>query len=228
MRLCLLLAVLLAAPSSALAQADEIQLAEIVPALEGTELGAISIGPAPPPGASRLVRRSEVVSALRRAGRTADGLRIPRSRRIRRGARTLAPEELRDAASRAIAEALAPCNVEEITVRTPATVADGALSISADGNAPRRSGQAPVMIVLASGGRTTRVPAQARVSCPAPVIRPGAHVRLLARFGAVVASAPGVARQPGRVGDIIRVSSLQSRARLRARILDAERVEVLP
>ena len=221
------LLVALLAPALAEAQ-DEVQLAEILPALEGSELGAVSLGPAPPPGGSRIVRRSEVLSALRRAGREARGLAIPRVTRIRRGARRLEPEQLVTQAQAAVRRALAPCSVEQLNVRAAATVAEGPLAIDVEGRAPQRSGPAPVVLVLAVGGRTTRVPAQARVSCPAPVVRPGGHLRLLARFGNVVASAPGVARQPGRVGDVIRVTSLQSHAPMRARVLSADRAEVLP
>ncbi len=217
----------LAVPRPVAAQ-DEVRLHEILPALEGTELGEVSLGPAPPPGGQRVVTRSEVLAALRRADRRAEGLAIPRVSRVRRGARRLDPAQLVEEAGPVAREALAPCVVERIDVRTEATVGEGPLSVSVEGRAPERSGSSPFVIVLEVGGRTVRVPAQATVRCPAPVVSPGGRLRLLARFGNVVASAPGVARQPGRVGDVIRVTSLSSHAPLRARILDAERAEVLP
>lgn len=226
MRTALLLT-LLWLPSVASAQ-DAVVLAEVVPALEGTELGALEIGPAPPPGRARRVTRGEVLAALRRAGRSTRGLSIPRVIRVRREARTLSAEALTSLA-RSFADAtLSPCRIESFDVHNGASVATGPLEVAVEGQTPRRSGAAPVVVVLTAGGRETRVPAQARVACPAPVIRPGARVQLVARFGRVEATAPGVARQPGRVGDVIRVQNLRSRATLSARVLDDRRVEVLP
>ena len=223
MRFFVVLLTLLALPGVTLAQ-EQIQLGEVIPALAGTELGQLPIGAAPPPGASRTVRRSEVLAALRRAGRDPRGLAIPRSTRIRREARALDAEALAELSRAAVQQTLAPCTVDDLTVRGDATVAQG----PAVGAAPRRSGAAAVVVVLRAGGREVRVPAQARVSCPAPIIAPGRRVRVVARFGAVEASAPGVARQPGRVGDVIRVQNLQTRSGLRARVIDADTVEVVP
>jgi len=227
MRFFVVLLTLLALPGVALAQ-EQIQLGEVIPALAGTELGQLPIGAAPPPGASRTVRRSEVLAALRRAGRDPRGLAIPRSTRIRREARALDAEALAELSRAAVRQTLAPCTVDDLTVRGDATVAQGPLEVEAEGAAPRSSGAAAVVVVLRAGGREVRVPAQARVSCPAPIVAPGRRVRVVARFGAVEASAPGVARQPGRVGDVIRVQNLQTRSGLRARVIDADTVEVVP
>ena len=226
MRTALVLA-LLWLPGMASAQ-GAVVLAEVVPALEGTELGALEIGPAPPPGGARRVTRGEVLVALRRAGRSTRGLSIPRVIRVRREAQSLDAEALASLARPFAAAALAPCRIESLDVQNGASVAVGALEVAVEGRAPSRSGAAPLVVVLTAGGRETRVPAQARVACPAPVIRPGARVQLVARFGRVEASAPGVARQPGRVGDVIRVQNVRSRATLSARVLDDRRVEVLP
>ena len=87
-------ATLLAAPTSASAQ-DAIVLSEIIPVLAGSELGRLEIAPAPRPGASRVIRRSQVLRALRDAGHSARGLDIPRSTRIDREARRLDREDLR-------------------------------------------------------------------------------------------------------------------------------------
>ena len=227
MRFFVALLTLLLVPSFALAQ-EQIQLGEVIPALAGTELGQIPLGAAPPPGASRVVRRSEVLAALRRAGRDVRGLAIPRATRVRREARALDSEGLAELSRGAVRQALAPCTVDALTVRGDASVAQGPLEVEAEGQAPRSSGAAPVVVILRAGGREVRVPAQARVSCPAPVVAPGRRVRVIARFGAVEASAPGVARQPGRVGDVIRIQNLQTRSGLRARVIDADTVEVVP
>jgi hypothetical protein len=227
MRALLVTLLCLAAPLPAAAQA-RIVLSEVVPALEGTELGDLEVGPAPPPGGVRTVRRSEVLAALRRAGRETRGLAIPRVTRVRRAARRLDAEALRALARPAVEAAMAPCSIESLTVTAEATVAPGALEVAAEGHAPRRSGSSALVIVLRAAGREVRVPAQARVRCPPPVVRPGARVRIVARFGAVEARAPGRARQPGRVGEVIRVRNTQSHQSLRARVVDADTVEVVP
>ncbi|MGE0790440.1 MAG: flagella basal body P-ring formation protein FlgA [Sandaracinaceae bacterium] len=222
----LTLACLAGLPSFAVAQ-DDVRLSEIVPALENTELGAISVGAAPAPGSTRVIHRSEVIAALRRAGRTADGLAIPRTVRIRRAVRRVEPAELASLASRAVREALSPCEVASLSVQTPANVSDGALDIQVEANPPTHSGAAPVLLVLNAGGQISRVPAQARVTCPPPIVQPGARIEVRARFGNVSASAPAIARQPGRVGDVIRVSTVRTQAPLRARIMDASHAEVV-
>lgn len=223
----LVLMLALTAPSLADAQ-DRILLGEILPALEGTELGAISIGDAPPPGASRIVYRSEILAALTRAGRDARGLAIPPRARVLRTARDVTEDELRALASSVLTQAVEPCSLDG--VRTPARVrvASGELEVAAEASTPARSGTAPAVLVLRAGGRETRLPVQVSVRCPAPVVMPGARVRVLVRVGAARASAPGIARQPGRVGDIIVVQNAQTQARLRARVRDAETVEVMP
>jgi len=224
----LLAAALLAGLPATGAAQDHVVLAEVIPALAGTELGALELGPAPPPGASRVVRRSEVLSALRRAGRDPRGLAIPRTTRIRRDARRLDADALEALSRDAIAEALAPCSMSDLRIDATAVVARGELAVRVEGGPPPRSGPRLVVVILSAAGRETRVPAQARVECPAPVVRPGARVRVIARFGSVEASAPGVARQPGRVGDVIRVRGGSGRASLRARVIDAQTVEVVP
>jgi len=175
----------------------------------------------------RVVRRSEVLSALRRAGREARGLSIPRATRVRREARRLEPTELQELSREAVAQSMAPCRVSNLEITNTATVATGELDITAEGTAPQRSGRRNIMLVLRSGGRVVRIPARTELTCPAPVMRPGARIQIVARFGAVRATTSGTAAQPGRVGDIIRVRNPRSRQSLRARVIDAETVEVV-
>jgi flagella basal body P-ring formation protein FlgA len=47
-------------------------------------------------------------------------------------------------------------------------------------------------------------------------------------IGSVRASAPAEAKQPGRVGEIIRVTNRATGAALRARVIDAQTCEVVP
>lgn len=207
-------------------ESDRIRLSELVPALAETELGRLPITAAPPPGGRVVVRRSDVLRALRAADRPTRGLVIPRRTVVRRDAEQLDPDTLAALAAPSAAEAMAPCRVSSLEVHGSATVPPGESHVTVEGRAPRSSGAAPVVLVV--GPRGLRVPAHARVECPAPVIAPGRRVRLEARYGNVVAAMPGIARQPGRVGDVIRVTSGPTRRVLRARVRDADTLEVVP
>ncbi|MFK7988971.1 MAG: flagella basal body P-ring formation protein FlgA [Sandaracinaceae bacterium] len=205
---------------------DEVRLAELIPALAETELGRLPITAAPPPGGRVVVRRSDVLAALRRADRPTGGLAIPARTVIRRDAQELDADALAELAAPSAAAVMAPCRVTSIEVHGTAAIPPGEGHVTVEGQAPRRGGATPMVLLV--GPRQLRVPAHARVECPAPVIAPGRHVRLEARYGNVVASMPGVARQPGRVGDVIRVTSGPTRRVLRARVRDANTLEVVP
>ncbi|MBI2896536.1 MAG: flagella basal body P-ring formation protein FlgA [Deltaproteobacteria bacterium] len=220
------IALLLAFPASALAQ-EHITLDEVLPALAGTELGRIELGPAPPPGSSRTVRGSEVRAALRAQGRDARGLAIPSATRVRRDVRRIARSELEALVRPRLDEAIAPCRAGEVELPDSVSLATGEVSVAIEASAPSRSGRVAAAVVLASGGRETRLTVSAAASCPPPIVSPGARVSIIARFGNVTASAPGVAMQPGRVGDVIRVTNRSTRASLMARIESGDTVRVV-
>jgi hypothetical protein len=222
----LLLLVATLVPSSASAQ-DSVLLSEVLPVLEGTALGTLEVAPAPPPGSSRTIRRSEVLVALRDAGRDASGLVIPRRVVIHRGARELSEDELREIVEPSLATALAPCRIEDISLPSRVTLAMGEVTVETHVTAPRRSGNVSGVLTLRVGSRQRSVSVRARVNCPEPAIHPGARVRIVAVVGNVRASAPGEARQVGRVGDIIRVRNGITRNSIRARIIDANTVEIV-
>lgn len=209
-------------------QGDEITLEDLLPALRGTELGTIAVAKAPAPGESALVRSSDVRAALRKQGRDTRGLAIPRSVRVVRRARTLAVDELENLVRAELAPKLAPCDVARLSSLAPVRIAEGEFDIQVE-TAPRvNSGRVHAAITVLQGSRAQRMSAQVELSCPPPVVSAGANVRLVVVSGPVRVSAPGVAHQPGRVGDEIRVTNQISKKGLRGRVLDAQTVEVLP
>lgn len=210
-------------------RADErIHLSEILPALQGTELGNVDLGAAPNPGVTRTITRADVLGALKREGKETQGLAIPRSTRISRELRLLGRQEATTLATQALSEALAPCEVTSVTLPEQIRVTAGRLTARAD-TAPRQPGatSSSSSIVFTSGTHETRVSVHARLSCPPPVISAGSRVTLVARSGAVRATAPGEARQAGAIGDVIRVTNTISNTQLTGRVLNAETVEVL-
>lgn len=227
------LALMLALPAPARAdepvnvEGERVTLAMIVPALSGTELGELDLAPAPLPGESSVIRASDVKAKLKQSGRDARGLLIPRSVKLVRRKRTVAASELDGLVRAALAAQVAPCNVDELSALAAVTVADGEFAVEADALPRKQSGRTVAMVTLRQGERNQRLSIQAVLSCPAPVIAPGASVRLVVNRGAVHVSAPGVANQPGRVGDEIRVTNSISRKPLIGRVIDAQSVEVL-
>lgn len=223
--LALLFAIVSAAPLRA---QDRILLEEVLPALEGTELGALPVGDAPPPGSSRTVRRSEVLAALRAAGRSAQGLRIPRSVRVHREARELSSDELEALIRPAVTRSLGPCEVTELRVPNALTIPRGEVEVESTLRAPTRAtSSVSGMVTLTAGGQRRRISVRARVSCPPPAVQPGSRVTVVAVVGPVRASAPGEARQPGRVGDVIRVHTTTTGRTLLARVIAPDTVEVV-
>jgi len=219
---------LTAAEAAPVPSGDRIRLSEIVPALAGTELGAIDLGAAPPPGASRTIRRAEVVATLSRLGRSADGLVLPREARIARRAVRLSGEEIAARSRTAIEEALSPCQVESVTVSTTATLGEGELEVDVTGPARPNDGPSLVMLDLRTPGGTTHVSARVELRCPDPVVSSGAEVTVIVRAGNVRVSAMGVSRQAGRVGDEVRVRVERTGTLVTARVIDASTVEVRP
>lgn len=223
------LALALALVSASVAVADDrITVSEVIPLLRGSEAGNVEIGPAPLPGAERVVRAREVRAALEAAGHDVRAIQIPATARVRREAQALDRDGLAELVRPELNRAFFPCTVSEVQAPPRVTLATGEVEVEATGTAPRSSGHAAANVVLRSGGRETRLSLTASVECPAPVVAAGSRVQLVAISGPVRATAPGTAMQAGRVGDEIRVTNSLSRTALRGRVLDATTVEVLP
>jgi hypothetical protein len=83
-----------------------IRLSDISDGYDDGELASLDLGPAPPPGNSRLLSRSEVEDQLHAAGDDATHLRMPTSLRIRSAAKRWNSDELREAVTPEIIRAL--------------------------------------------------------------------------------------------------------------------------
>jgi hypothetical protein len=213
--------------SAASAQA-RITLAEILPVLSGSELGALPIADAPPPGATRVVRRADVVRALRESGHTADGLDIPSVSRVTRAGEHLDEAALARMTLPAIELGMAPCAVSEVVIRSELDLAEGERRIEVTRPDRLESGAIAFTVVIHAGGLTSRLSAQGRLVCPEPVVTPGSTVTARVRVGSVRVSAHGVCRQAGRVGDMVRVRIDETGSLVDGRVLDASTVEVVP
>lgn len=228
LRLLSLVGVLaLFAPLTASAQ-GRITLAEIIPAFAGSDLGALEIADAPPPGAVRIVRRADVVRALADAGRTSEGLAIPASTRIERAGEHLDEEALARLALPAIERSMSPCEVSEVRIRTELDLPTGSREVEVSRPDRLESGAIAFTVLIRAEGLTSRISAQGTLACPAPVITPGSAVTARVRVGSVRVVAHGVARQAGRVGDVVRVRIDETGGLVDGRVIDASTVEVMP
>ncbi|MET0284417.1 MAG: flagella basal body P-ring formation protein FlgA [Polyangiales bacterium] len=208
-------------------EGERVTLAMILPALSGTELGELDLAPAPLPGETTVLRASDVKAKLKESGRDARGLMIPKSVKLVRRKRTLEGKELDGLVKAALAARVAPCNVEELSSLPTLTLGEGEFVVEAESMPRKQSGRTSATVTLLQGERKQRLNIQAVLTCPEPVMSPGMTIRLIVRRGAVTVTAPGVANQPGRVGDEIRVTNSMSKKALMGRVIDAQSVEVL-
>ncbi len=206
---------------------DQVLVQEVMPELAGSELGIVPIAPAPPPGATLVIHRSDILRALARGGMQTKGLSVPRMSRVERKLVTISRDQLREPARQAVQDAVAPCVVGEVHVQGDARISEGPRALRVEFPRVERSGSVSGAVVVSAGAYQARVPVSAMVTCPAPEVTSGKQVTLFAKVGNVKASAPGEAKQNGRTGDVIRVINSATGAALRGRVVDAQNVEVL-
>lgn len=226
--LALLLSAARANGQEAVAQSERILLQEVMPTLVGTPVGAVDVAQAPAPGSSLTIHRADVQRALTQAGLQGSlkAKDIPKTVKVSRESVKVTRDELSIAAHEAVRNATAPCELGDVRYPSDVKLSAGPRSYRAEFNG-LRSGSLTGAVFVTSGGRDTRVPVIASLSCPPPEITAGAHVIAVAQVGPVKATAPAEARQPGRVGEIIRITNRATGASLRARILNSRTVEVV-
>jgi hypothetical protein len=196
-------------------------------------MGAVPIAAEPLPGATLVIRRGDVIRALGQAGYSGRDLSIPKATRISREVVRLSKEVLLDESMHALTEAAGACELQNARISTDAKVIAGPRTIHAELLLRTVSPRATALhvsgsIYIESGGQRVRVPVLASVLCPPPDVGAGSQLTVYAKIGAVRASAPAEARQPGRVGEIIRVTNRATGASLRARIVSPQLAEVVP
>lgn len=211
------------------ASGERVLLQEVMPALVGTPVGAVDLAQAPAPGASLTIRRADVQRALAQAGlqESLKAKDIPKSVKISRESVRVTRDELSAQAHEAVRSATTPCELGDVRYPSDVKLSAGPRAYRAEFNG-LRSGSLTGAVFISTGGRETRVPVIATLSCPPPEVAAGTQLIAIAQVGPVKATAPAEARQPGRVGEIIRITNRATGASLRARIVNARTVEVIP
>jgi hypothetical protein len=229
-RLLLSAAFLLAAPALAepvkQIESARVTLRDLVESAPA-ELAGVDLGPAPPPGGSRLIARDELLREIRRAGADAKGLTLPELTRVVSAGKRFTPAEL----GRLFEPALRAALPRGVTLKS-VTVARGALvSPRVEAGAvflpklPRRRGNVKssgsVELVL-DGAVVSRVPVAVWFSiepvAAEPLVKRGSRIDLVIERGPARITAAAVALADAEIGDVVQFRVGATQKMLRARV----------
>jgi hypothetical protein len=174
-------------------------------------LASFDLGPAPPPGSSRLVSRVEVERSLRGAGQSLDGVTLSASLRVVAASRSYDREQLIRWLAPAVTEKL-PLGVS-LRSLSPASRLVTSPSASVGGvllpKLPKRPGTVRTTAIVElcregaivgrlSVGLVLDVSEQAA----RPAVERGATVQLIIAAGGVEVATPGIAMQASELGEL--------------------------
>jgi hypothetical protein len=238
----LLLASLLAAPpATARAPIAEVRIAaarvhlgDVLPAVTG-DAGAVDLGPAPAPFGSRLVTRDDLLHAFEAAHSKAPA-KLPEAVRVFRSMRKLGAAEL-EQLTRAALPATMPRGTALTAVRAPKSVdlADGWDRVVASvPRPPHRVGSFPTTVTLSF---LVGVESLAEISFPIDVsvsaagaafdLPHGGSLTLIVKRGLVEIEAPATATTDADIGMVLQVALRPSGRVVRARLVTADRAELV-
>ena len=237
----LLAAFLFAAPAVARTPIPEVRvttarvhLTDVLPAITG-DAGAFDLGPTPTPGSSRLVTRDDLLHALTEA-RASVPAKLPEAVRVFRRMRRLLPPEI-EQITRAALPATMPRGTALTALRTPKSidVADGWDTITASvPRPPHRIGSFPTTVTL---GFMSGVERLAEISFPIDVtvtaegaafdLARGGQLTLIVKRGLVEVEAQAFAAADADIGAVLLVTLRPSGRVVRARLLTADRAELV-
>ncbi len=240
-QLIFLAALLVAAPAAARPSIPEVRIAttrvhltDVLPAITG-DAGAFDLGPAPTPGGSRLVTRDDLLRALGEA-RAPVPAKLPEAIRVIRRMRRLLALEIEQITRTALPATMAR-GTALTALRAPKSidVADGWDTIVARvPRPPHRVGSFPTTVTLAflAGAETL-----AEISFPVDVtvsaagagfdLARGGQLTLIVKRGLVEIEAQAFAAADADIGAVLPVTLRPSGRVVRARLLTADRAELV-
>lgn len=206
-------------------EAPRITVADVVPSAPA-DIGVIDLGPAPPAGSNRLVKREEVVAALP-AGKLND-VRIPTTTRVVRATSKLSPAAI-EGLVRGAGPASLPKGATLVSVRPRAEVIvprgydEVGLVIA---RPPRKVGRHMTVATVrfSRGGvlvAAISVPIELQLSPAAlvPALRRGSPMVVVVDDGVVEVQAQARANEDADVGELLQVTVEGSGKVLRARLV---------
>ena len=213
-----------------------ILLRDVTHSYDAGALSSLDLGPAPPPGNSRLLSRLEVEDQLRAAGDDAKSLRMPSFLRITSSAKRWSAEELRDALTPKVIAAL-PIGVQfkasKFTrpLMTSPNVTVGSAHFP---KFPRREGELTLTVTVDLEQDTVtvmRVPltivVQITEAATRPAITKGARVNLVIEHGPARVSALATALSDTELGEVGLFRVATTLRVLRARLQSPDSAQVV-
>jgi hypothetical protein len=208
-------------------ESARIHLQDVSDGYDEGELAALDLGPAPPPGSSRLLSRSEVEEQLRAAGDDAKSLRMPSALRVKSAAKRWSPDELREALTPRLMAAL-PAGLSFKTAKLNRAIVTSPSVTIGDAHFPKFPKRTGELTLTASvdlqqdGATVMRVPVTVVVlvseAATRPAVSKGARVQLIIEHGPARVTALATALSDTELGalGLFRVASTQRvlRARL--------------
>jgi hypothetical protein len=213
-----------------------IHLSEVSDGYDEGDLATLDLGPAPPPGNSRLLSRGEVEDQLRAAGDDAKSLRMPAFLRVKSAAKRWSPAQLNEAILPKLLAAL-PFGVKLKSAKlTRSIVTSPGVTI---GNArfpkiPKHEGEMTLTAtvdIMQDDMTVLRIPVNVLVqvtdAATKPAVTKGARVNLVIERGPARVTALAMALSDTELGEsgLFRVSSTQRV--LRARLLTTDTAQVI-
>jgi Chaperone for flagella basal body P-ring formation len=199
------------AEESRIVRGAQIHLSDLVASLPA-EIPDLELGASPPPGASRLVSKSEIESIAARRGVNVRDLKLPSSLRVICAAKRWSADELVNAALPSLTEAL-PTGVSVKRAKTSAkavTAPNATVSGVRLPKLPRREGEHMTTgtIELSSDGEiVARIPLSLTLDIGATAavaaVTKGARVQLMIESGPARITAMAVAMADGEIGDTL-------------------------
>ena len=215
---------------------SRIHLSDVSDGYDEGALASLDLGPAPPPGNSRLLSRSEVSDQLRAAGDDARSLRMPNAVRVRSAAKRWSPDELRDVFTPKVVEALPPgvtfksSKFGRALVTSP-NVSVGPVHVP---KFPKRVGELTLTVtvdLVQDDVTVLRVPVTVVVWISEAATRPaaskGARVTLVIEHGLARVTALATALSDTELGAFGSFRVAATQRVLRARLLTADSAEVV-
>ena len=199
-------------------------------------VASVDLGPAPPPGGTRLLGRSEIQDAINKAGYDPSRLRIPSAVRVTGASRTIEPEQVA-ALCRPALQAALPQGVALLRVEPASRVVISPRSELRVGTLPpipRQKGQARLSVNLA-WATDQRVVASSHVTlivnvseaAATPDIKKGSALTLVVERNQVKVSAAGVSLADAMIGEEIRATVTNTHRVVKARLVARDRATVL-
>jgi hypothetical protein len=213
-----------------------IHLEDVSDGYDEGDLASLDLGPAPPPGSSRLISRGEVENLLRAAGDDTKSLRMPSALRVKSASKRWSPDDLRQALTPRLMAAL-PFGLTFKTAKLTRSLITSPSVVIGDVHYPKfpkREGELTLTATVdmqQDGVTVLRVPVTVVVlvteAATHAAASKGARVNLVIQHGAARVTALATALSDTELGGVglFRVASTQRV--LRARLLSPDSAEVV-